>query len=71
MNLPPVVNCPICRAPVEFTPASPWRPFCSQRCRMIDLGAWASESYRIPVDSSPDAERDPEREGDALGPAKD
>ena len=29
--------------------ANPYRPFCSERCKMIDLGAWATESYRIPV----------------------
>ncbi len=27
---------------------NPWRPFCSERCKLIDLGAWASEEYRIP-----------------------
>jgi len=69
MNILLVVSCPTCGAPVEFTPASRWRPFCSQRCRMIDLGAWASESYRIPVASSPDAELDSERESDARDPA--
>jgi len=53
---PRVVNCPICSAPVEWTPESRWRPFCSQRCRTIDLGAWASESYRIPLSTSPDSE---------------
>jgi len=34
----------------DFSPANQWRPFCSERCRMIDLGEWASESYRVPVD---------------------
>ena len=29
--------------------ANPYRPFCSERCKMIDLGAWATESYRVPV----------------------
>jgi endogenous inhibitor of DNA gyrase (YacG/DUF329 family) len=48
------VKCPQCGAPVEWSPASRWRPFCSQRCKMIDLGAWASESYRIPVTEAPD-----------------
>lgn len=55
------VACPTCRARVEWSPASPWRPFCSERCKLIDLGAWASESYRVPVrDASvPDADDDP------------
>jgi endogenous inhibitor of DNA gyrase (YacG/DUF329 family) len=58
MSSPLVVSCPICAAPVEWTPASRWRPFCSQRCRTIDLGAWASEAYRIPLATSPDSERE-------------
>jgi endogenous inhibitor of DNA gyrase (YacG/DUF329 family) len=47
------VNCPQCGAPVAWTPASRFRPFCSERCRMIDLGAWASESYRVPIPDEP------------------
>ena len=43
------VNCPHCGQPVEWLPAQRWRPFCSERCKLMDLGAWASESYRIPV----------------------
>jgi endogenous inhibitor of DNA gyrase (YacG/DUF329 family) len=43
------VACPQCGAPVEWAPTSRFRPFCSDRCRLIDLGAWASESYRVPV----------------------
>ena len=41
------MNCPICRKEVERT--NPEYPFCSERCRVIDLGNWASEKYRIPV----------------------
>jgi endogenous inhibitor of DNA gyrase (YacG/DUF329 family) len=69
MTIPLVVSCPTCGAPVEFTKASRWRPFCSQRCRMIDLGAWASESYRIPVTSSPDSEPESQRDDDGRNPA--
>jgi endogenous inhibitor of DNA gyrase (YacG/DUF329 family) len=54
-----IVNCPQCGAPVAWTAASRFRPFCSERCRMIDLGAWASESYRVPVIEQA-AERDAE-----------
>jgi endogenous inhibitor of DNA gyrase (YacG/DUF329 family) len=43
------VACPGCGASAEYSPANPWRPFCSERCRLSDLGAWASESYRIPL----------------------
>ena len=38
-----------------WDPANRYRPFCSERCRIIDLGAWASESYRIPIQESKDA----------------
>jgi endogenous inhibitor of DNA gyrase (YacG/DUF329 family) len=46
---PRVVTCPICEKPVSWTPDNIWRPFCSERCKLIDLGAWASEKYRVPV----------------------
>lgn len=46
--------CPQCRAECLFGSANPYRPFCSERCRLIDLGAWASESYRVPVSEEPD-----------------
>jgi uncharacterized protein len=49
MNTPRVVPCPQCGKAVEWTPASRWRPFCSERCKLIDLGAWATEAYRIPL----------------------
>ena len=49
MPAPRIVTCPICGNRVEWTPAAKWRPFCSERCKTIDLGAWASESYRIPA----------------------
>jgi endogenous inhibitor of DNA gyrase (YacG/DUF329 family) len=43
------VPCPTCGEPAEYSPANRWRPFCSERCRSIDLGAWASEAYAIPA----------------------
>lgn len=42
------VNCPHCQKLVEWSALSPFRPFCSERCKLIDLGAWADESHRIP-----------------------
>ena len=45
---PRTVACPACGKPSAFAPTNPWRPFCSDRCRLTDLGGWASESYRIP-----------------------
>lgn len=47
--MPRVVFCPYCGKSVEWTAANAWRPFCSERCRRIDLGAWATEKYRVPV----------------------
>lgn len=47
------VPCPTCRAPAPWQ-QNPHRPFCSDRCRLIDLGNWVDESYRIagePVDT--------------------
>ncbi|MBW6512402.1 MAG: DNA gyrase inhibitor YacG [Desulfuromonadaceae bacterium] len=41
------VNCPICRKKVRWE-NNPHRPFCSERCRLMDLGQWADEGYRIP-----------------------
>ena len=51
---PLTVPCPRCRQPSVYGPDNPWRPFCSERCRTVDLGAWASEAYRVPVKPSPD-----------------
>ncbi|GAB7528848.1 DNA gyrase inhibitor YacG [Pseudomonas sp. 3A(2025)] len=56
MSQATIVQCPTCGAPVEWSAATPTRPFCSDRCKLIDLGAWASEEHKIPV--SPDAEDD-------------
>jgi len=69
MTAPRFVRCPQCDRPVEWTATSRWRPFCSARCKTIDLGAWASESYRVPVvesdeaDGIPDDESPGERDG--------
>ncbi len=49
--MPRVVECPNCGRPVPWTESSRWRPFCSERCRLIDLGAWAAESYGIPTET--------------------
>jgi uncharacterized protein len=43
------VVCPACKGPSLFAPGNPWRPFCSERCRQADLGAWASERFRMPA----------------------
>ena len=42
------VSCPTCKKPVDWTPQQKWRPFCSERCKLIDLGEWLTEEKRIP-----------------------
>lgn len=51
------VKCPTCGKPVAWSEASKWRPFCSDRCRLIDLGEWAGESHRISGDAQLPEER--------------
>jgi len=53
MSAAPVVPCPRCGAAVALSAASPWRPFCSERCKLVDLGNWASERYRVPEAEKP------------------
>ncbi|MDE2304188.1 MAG: DNA gyrase inhibitor YacG [Gammaproteobacteria bacterium] len=57
------VKCPTCGRPVEWTGSNAFRPFCSERCRLVDLGAWIAEDRRI---ADPDAAapmgEDPDRE---------
>ena len=45
-----ILPCPTCRKPVKWSPANKHRPFCSERCRLIDFGEWANESFRIESD---------------------
>lgn len=40
-------KCPTCSKPVEWQD-NPFRPFCSERCQLVDLGKWVSEEYRVP-----------------------
>ena len=52
-----VVACPTCSSAVSWTTDNRWRPFCSERCKLIDLGQWAAEKYRVPAE-----EQEPEDE---------
>ena len=47
------VKCPHCRKEAPLA-GNPFRPFCSERCKMIDLGTWATEGYRIPGEKRPE-----------------
>ena len=53
------VKCPTCRRPVAWSDESLYRPFCSDRCRLIDLGAWLTEQRKIPDEDSAGAEDSP------------
>lgn len=57
-----IVDCPQCSKEVVWDSNNPYRPFCSERCKKIDLGAWAEERYVIPgATSEPDDLQDEEK----------
>ena len=60
---PRIVACPVCGKSTAFTAANRWRPFCSERCRMADLGKWLTGSYAVPAEDPPE-EPDPGQEED-------
>jgi len=45
------IECPTCKKPAKWDPENPYRPFCSERCKLIDFGAWADGSYGIPEEA--------------------
>ena len=49
---PTLVKCPTCKRQIDWS-TSEFRPFCSDRCRLIDLGAWLTEKHAIPEDAPP------------------
>jgi hypothetical protein len=49
-----IVKCPQCGGESVYAPSNPYRPFCSERCKNIDLGAWANEEFRVPDETPPD-----------------
>jgi len=53
------IPCPRCGALAPFSPQNRWRPFCSERCKTIDLGGWAAERYRV---ASEEREKNPSEE---------
>lgn len=52
------LKCPRCGTETVYE-GNPFRPFCSERCRLIDLGRWIAEDYRIPVRSTDEQEEEP------------
>jgi len=55
MSKPLYVDCPTCKAAVEWNDHSPYRPFCSERCKQIDFGDWATERFSIAGEPSLDS----------------
>ena len=56
------VRCPTCRIKHEYRVESAFRPFCSERCKMIDLGAWANDEYKLPTQDAPQADNSGEQD---------
>lgn len=54
-------HCPICKNRAEPRSENPYAPFCSERCKLIDLGNWLGEGYRIPDEEHGDASDRDER----------
>jgi endogenous inhibitor of DNA gyrase (YacG/DUF329 family) len=55
-----LLSCPRCGAQVAWSPENRYRPFCSERCKLIDLGDWATEKFRVPVEE----DKDPQEAGE-------
>ena len=51
-----IVRCPACGGDSVYHESNPYRPFCSERCKSLDFGAWASESFRVPSEAPPEDE---------------
>jgi endogenous inhibitor of DNA gyrase (YacG/DUF329 family) len=49
------MKCPTCNKPAEWQD-NPHRPFCSERCQLIDFGRWANEEFRVPAEPAPSDE---------------
>lgn len=57
---PPEVKCPHCGTAVRWTTGSRYKPFCSERCRLIDLGDWLLEKHAIPDSPLPEVQDEPD-----------
>jgi endogenous inhibitor of DNA gyrase (YacG/DUF329 family) len=53
---PKLVPCPACGGYSIYAASNAYRPFCSERCKSADLGAWASEAFRVPTEAPPEDE---------------
>jgi endogenous inhibitor of DNA gyrase (YacG/DUF329 family) len=50
------MTCPICKRPADLSPKNRFRPFCSERCQLIDLGKWVAGDYEDPGSTPADNE---------------
>lgn len=67
----PTVACPTCGKPVTWNASARWRPFCSERCKLIDLGEWMSERHRIAGEEVSDESSEQRDDGTAPTPDDD
>lgn len=51
------ITCPVCKKKTTWE-ENPWRPFCSERCNLIDLGKWAAEEYKVPDEEKEEEEKE-------------
>ena len=56
------IVCPYCGKPNTWSASNKYKPFCSERCKLIDLGDWADEKYRIPTQPDSSEDNIPEKE---------
>ncbi|MCL2021469.1 MAG: DNA gyrase inhibitor YacG [Betaproteobacteria bacterium] len=59
-----MVACPQCNKQTPWQTENPWRPFCCERCKLLDLGNWAEERYRLPEENT--AETHPSTPGETV-----
>jgi endogenous inhibitor of DNA gyrase (YacG/DUF329 family) len=59
-----IAACPQCGASTRLDPGNPWRPFCCERCKLIDLGDWLSGRYAVPVEQGADGPDQDDGESD-------
>lgn len=65
------IKCPRCKQITEYSRDNPFRPFCSERCKLIDLGHWADGSYAIPAQEGADPEGLDDESGEEPGTTGD
>ncbi len=59
MGAPRIAACPRCGTSTRLDPQNPWRPFCSERCKLIDLGDWMSGRFALPVSGDAESPDEP------------